>query len=73
MKIKGNIEFEVELSSQEMCEIAGTITPEESKELREKLMTDSDFKTKIVSSSFDSMFNGFSKMSENLMTLANKK
>ena len=65
MKIKGNIEFEVELSAQEACEIAGTMTPEESKALREKLMTDSDFKAKVVS--------GFSKMTENIMSLSNKK
>ena len=73
MKIKGNIEFEVELSAQEVCEISGSITPEESKELREKLMTDTDFKAKVVSSSFDSMFTGFSKMSENILSLASKK
>lgn len=73
MRIKGNIEFEVELSAKEACEIAGTITPEESKELREKMLTDSDFKAKVVSSSFDSMFTGLSKMTENLMSLANKK
>ena len=71
MKIKGK--FEVELSTKEACELAGTMTPEESKELREKMLTDSDFKAKVVSSSFDSMFNGFSKMTENLMSLANKK
>lgn len=73
MKIKGNIEFEVELSTKEACELAGTMTPEESKALREKLMTDSDFKAKVVSSSFDYMFTGFSKMTENIMSLANKK
>jgi len=71
MKIKGK--FEVELSAKEACEITGSMTPEESKELREKMLTDSDFKAKVVSSSFDSMFNGFSKMTENLMSLANKK
>ena len=72
MKIKGNIEFEVDISAKEMCELAGTITPEESKELRDKLMTDPEFKAKIVGSSIDSMFSGFSKFTENFMKAASK-
>jgi len=70
MKIKGNLEFEVEFSATELCEIAGTITPEESKDLREKLMTDPEFKAKIIGSSVETMFTGFSKFTENFMKAA---
>tara|TARA_R110000851_G_scaffold238554_1_gene391362 strand:+ start:254 stop:472 length:219 start_codon:yes stop_codon:yes gene_type:complete len=72
MKIKGNIEFEVEVSAKEMCEVMGTMTPEESKELRNKAMTDEVFGRQITSTAINNMFSGGSSLMENFLKLANK-
>lgn len=70
MKITGN--FEVDISAQEMCEVLGTVTPEESKAFREKLMTDDKFAGQLANRSIQQMFASGSDMLSIFLDKVNK-